>query len=83
MVSSARPSDVVKTWASAMLAPAAAQAPVTIDSSRGWSGDSSVISVMAWNAWVRTMVASCFLALSASRTKLAWRTCSSSGTARR
>jgi hypothetical protein len=45
MVSSAMPSVVVKTWASTMLPPAAAQAPVTMASRRGWSGDRTVSSV--------------------------------------
>jgi len=74
IVSNARPSDVVKICASAMLAPAAAQAPVMIESRRGWSGASTVISVMAWKEWVRTMVDSAFSCLSASRMKRVWRT---------
>ena len=45
MVSSARPSVVVKICASTMLAPAAAQAPAMIESRRGWSGASTVSSV--------------------------------------
>ena len=45
MVSSARPSVVVKICASTMLAPVAAQAPARVDSSHGWSGASTVSSV--------------------------------------
>ncbi len=39
MVSRTKPSAVVKICASTMLPPAAAQAPVRIASSRGWSGE--------------------------------------------
>ena len=46
IVSSAMPSTVVKICAEAMLPPAAAQAPADRDSSRGWSGVKTVISVM-------------------------------------
>ena len=45
MVSSASPSVVVKICASTMFAPAAAHAPAITDSSRGWSGASTVSSV--------------------------------------
>ena len=43
-VSSARPSVVVKICASTMLPPEAAQAPVTMASSRGWSGGGATSS---------------------------------------
>jgi hypothetical protein len=65
--------DVVKICASTMLAPAAAQAPVMIDSRRGWSCASTVISVTprirACAPWLR---GSC-LPASASRMNSAWR----------
>ena len=47
IVSSARPSVLVKICASTMLAPAAAHAPAITESSRGWSGAATVISVTA------------------------------------
>ena len=62
IVSSARPSAVVKICASTMLPPAAAQAPAITDSRRGWSCARTVISVTASKACVLTMVASCRLA---------------------
>ncbi len=40
-------------------------------SSRGWSGDSTVISVIAWKLSVRTVVASAWPALSDWRMKWA------------
>jgi len=74
MVSSARPSPVVKICASTMLAPAAAQAPVMIDRRRGWSGASTVISVTASKVCGFAMVASARSLRSASRMKWACRT---------
>ena len=58
MVSSARPSVVVKICASTMLAPATAQAPARIESSQGWSGASTVSSVTPRAAGNETVVAS-------------------------
>jgi hypothetical protein len=57
MVSSTSPSVVVKICASTMLPPAAAQAPVTMASRRGWSGASTVSSVTPRNWSVSTRVA--------------------------
>ena len=71
MVSSARPSVVVKICASTMLAPAAAQAPAMIDSSHGWSGASTVSSVTPRAASNANVVASVLPASSAARTKRA------------
>ena len=62
IVSSARPSVVVKICASTMLPPAAAQAPAITDSRRGWSCASTVISVTASNWRGLTMVASALAA---------------------
>ena len=58
IVSSAKPSVVVKICASTILPPAAAQAPAMIDSRRGWSGATMVISVTPRKASVATSVAS-------------------------
>ena len=73
IVSSAWPSVVVKICASTMLPPAMVQAPAMIDSRRGWSGASTVISVTASKARVRDRGGerACRRA-SASRMKSAW-----------
>jgi hypothetical protein len=73
-VSSATPSVVVKIWALAMLAPAAAQAPVSSASSRGWSGASTVSSVIAVKRSVAMADATCSPASSALAMRRAWAT---------